>query len=149
MDGASMLSGVLGLILGLILFAIGIVWLIFPFIVNSWLKKIHSEMESNTQEARNLVQETIKANQLLAQSLVATKAAAVSNAKKKTAPVPIADPPTSAHTLTLSKDGQNIGEYTLTNVRQMLKSQQITLQDMYFDRATQEWTALDLHPSLY
>jgi hypothetical protein len=51
--------------------------------------------------------------------------------------------------VTISKNGENIGEHTMLNVRQILKKGELSMQDMYFDAQTQEWIALDLHPSLY
>lgn len=148
MDTTTGLGGVLGLIIAIIFFVIGIVWLIFPFIVNSWLKKIHSEVADGTLETRSLIQEIVKTNQHLARIAEHTKKT-TTPITRKTAPIAIPEPSSSAQTLTISKNGQNIGEHTFSNVKQMLKSKQLTLQDMYFDTATQEWTALDLHPSLY
>jgi hypothetical protein len=49
----------------------------------------------------------------------------------------------------ISQDGKNLGEYTLTNVRHMLKNRTLTLQDLYFDKETNEWMALELNPTFY
>jgi hypothetical protein len=39
----------------------------------------------------------------------------------------------------IAKDGQDLGEYPLTMIRQMLQSGEITQQDYYFDHSANEW----------
>jgi cell division protein FtsL len=148
MDAATGLGMVLYLIIAVVGIFISIVWIVFPFIVNSRLAKLQNEIAEGNQEVRNLVQEATKANQQLARIIDFNKKQASTPVTRKTAPVQVVSslPPL---TLTISKDGENIGEYTLTNVKQMLKTKQLSLQDMYFDTDTQEWTTLELLPSLY
>ncbi len=136
------------LVFAIVLLTISVVWLIFPFIVNSWLKQIYDEIAKGNQEVRSLLQQATKSNVLMEQAIALNKKQAQSSVTKQTAPVPISFP-LPAQTLTISRDGENIGEFTLTNVKHMLKNKQLTLQDMYFDSATQEWVALELNPSLY
>jgi len=42
----------------------------------------------------------------------------------------------------IAKDGQDLGEYSLTLIRQMLQSGEITYQDYYFDQSANEWLEL-------
>ena len=56
---------------------------------------------------------------------------------------------TPGQKLSISRDGRNVGDFTLAEVRQMLVTKQLALSDAYFDTGTQEWTTLDLNPYLY
>ena len=66
---------------------------------------------------------------------------------RKTTPISL--PMTPGQKLSISRDGRNVGDFTLAEVRQMLVAKQLVLSDAYFDTGTQEWTTLDLNPYLY
>jgi len=136
MDAASPFSDVFQGIFVVLLLVFGIIWLIFPFIVDNRLRGIRQEIEKANRSTVGLAQEIAKGNQLLSKIANAT-------AEKASPPAP----PGATTKLNISKDGQELGPMDISMVRTMLDGGQLTLQDYYFDVETKEWLTLDCHPA--
>jgi RNA polymerase subunit RPABC4/transcription elongation factor Spt4 len=74
----------------------------------------------------------------------------------KIVPQAIAIPPPPKRVITaesegvlrVSKDGQDLGNIALQDVRNWLQSGELTFGDHYFDRGMGQWLTLDCHPDL-
>lgn len=135
MEAASPFSDVFQGIFVVLLLVFGIIWLIFPFIVDNRLRGIRQEIEKANRSTVGLAQEIAKGNQLLSK---------IANANAEKASLPA--PPGATTKLNISKDGQELGPMDISMVRTMLNGGQLTLQDHYFDTTTNEWTTLDCRP---
>ena len=59
----------------------------------------------------------------------------------------IPPPPRSqGHALRIAKDGQDLGEIDISQIRLMLVNGELDYQDYYFDRKSNEWVAIEFNP---
>ena len=135
MESASFLSGIFGLILGVLILFVSIVWLIFPFIVMNRLRGIREEIENGNRSTLALIQEIAKGNQFLDKI-------AASTAPKRTPP----QPKSETAKLNISKGGEDLGRMDIPSIKAMLKRGELTPQDHYFDAELNDWLTLDCHP---
>jgi hypothetical protein len=140
MDAASSISVVCEFILGLLLFFVSIVWLIFPFIVMSRLRGLREQVEQSNEILTRIADGVQRAATVapVSRTLPTTRIVATSP--------PISTLRPAASKLHISKDDQDLGEMDIATVKTMLHGGQLTLQDQYFDTEIKEWVTLDCHP---
>jgi len=57
-------------------------------------------------------------------------------------------PPGAKLLLRIAKDGQDLGNIEVSKVKEMLKKNELSHQDYYFDVDANEWMPLDCHPGI-
>jgi hypothetical protein len=57
-------------------------------------------------------------------------------------------PPGAKGRIRVAKDGEELGELTVTEVRGMLSRNELSLEDYFFETRLNEWLTLDCHPDI-
>jgi hypothetical protein len=147
-----MLTGSFGFILALLALAVGIMWLVFPFIAMARLRGIRDEVERGNRYLAELSNRNSYGVEVAPRPTVriANVARVVPTPKvvpaAKLQPTTGVIPPPSVVPLKISKGGQKLGLKDTTSIKVMLKNGELTLEDRYFDVESNEWVALHRHP---
>jgi hypothetical protein len=136
MHVASFPWGGLGLFLFALVFCLGLVWLIFPFVAMKRLRRLHREIERCNQRLANLSGGT------------SPPPAPSPRPTARMVPTARAASPPSVVPLKISMGGKAHKLRDTTSIKIMLQSGELSLQDRYYDRKKNEWVTLDCHPEI-
>lgn len=140
------MTGTGGVILAVLAFLVGLVWLVFPFIAMNKLRGIRDEVEKGNRYLADIVNRKPRSAPTYPRPTVRVASYAHPVPTARVIPAGEVVPPPRVVPLKISKGGQVLGLKDTTSIKVMLERGELSLEDQYFDAETNEWVTLDCHP---